>query len=150
VTSFRVFQISFMFFFVNKYGLWLLKVLKEHRKKQYSVWNKLIGVRFPAGARLALGPTKPGGSSSRVKWLGGGGEADHSPPSSAEDMNNATIPPLPHTSSGRCSGHSLKRPKLLKRFICLRTGVNIGLLWTGWWKFVFHKMIVISWVVQKL
>jgi hypothetical protein len=54
-------------------------------------------------ARPALGHTQPfvqwvlGPLSLGVKWPGC--EADHSPPSSAEDKNGGDIPPLPHMSS---------------------------------------------------
>jgi hypothetical protein len=41
----------------------------------------------------------PGAVSSEEN--GGGGEADHSPPSNVDVKNGGTIPPLPHTSSWR-------------------------------------------------
>jgi hypothetical protein len=48
-------------------------------------------------SRPTLGPTQPS-----IQWVElTGGEAEHSPPSSAKVKNGSAISPLPHTSSRR-------------------------------------------------
>jgi hypothetical protein len=58
-------------------------------------------------SRPTLVPTQP-----PIQWVPGvvspgvmrqGGEADHSPPSCAEDKDGGAIPPLPDMSSRRCA-----------------------------------------------
>jgi hypothetical protein len=58
---------------------------------------------FTTAFRPALGSTQPPNQRVPVVLSPGvkrpGREADHSPPSSAEEKNAATIPPITHTAS---------------------------------------------------
>jgi hypothetical protein len=57
-------------------------------------FSLLYSVKTASGATQPLIKWVPGALSLGVKRLGC--EADHSPPSSAGDMNGGAIPPLPH------------------------------------------------------